>query len=109
VKDSIKLLEASMTIVLGGSNVDPNLLSKKKVFIIKECVARLCALEWGGTLSHLHMQMVVKFHISSLKMLNKVLKEWSRWDDPKKLDMSCIASSYKTLSYIHLLVWLASI
>ncbi len=104
MKDSKKLLEASMTIVLGGSNVDPNLLCKREMFIIKECLARLCALKRGGTLSHLHMQMVVKFHISSLKMLNKVLKEWSGWDDLKKLGMSCIASSYKTLAYIHLLV-----
>jgi hypothetical protein len=97
-----------MTIVLGGFNIDPSLLPKKEVFIIKECVVRFCALEMGGTLSHLHMQLVVKFHISSSKMLNKVLKEWSRWDDPKKWGMSCIASSYKTLAYIHLLVWLAT-
>jgi hypothetical protein len=98
-----------MSIVLGGSNVDPSLLFKGEVLIIKECVARLCPLERGGTLSHLHMQMVVKFHISSLKMLNMVLKEWLGWDDPKKLGMSCTASSYKTLAYIHLLVWLATI
>jgi hypothetical protein len=30
------------------------------------------------------MQMVVKLHISSLKILNKVLKERLGWDDPKK-------------------------
>jgi hypothetical protein len=109
MKDSKKMLEASMTIVLGRSNVDLNLLSKREVFIIKKCVARLCALERGDTLSHLHMQMVVKFHISSLKMLNKVFKEWLGWDDPKKLGMLCTTSSYKTLAYIHLLVWLATI
>jgi len=28
--------------------------------------------------------MVVKFHISSLKILNKVLNEELGWDDPKK-------------------------
>ncbi len=54
------------------------------MFIKKECVVRLCALERGGTLSHLHTQMVVKFHISSLKMLNKVFNERLGWDDPKK-------------------------
>ncbi len=43
-----------------------------------------CALERGGTLSHLHMQMVVKLHISSLKILNNVLKEKLGCDDPKK-------------------------
>ncbi len=73
-----------MTIVVGRFNVDPSLLFKMEMVIIKECVVGLCALERGGTLSHLHMQMVVKLHISSLKLLNKVFKEWLRWDDPKK-------------------------
>jgi hypothetical protein len=109
VKDSEKLLVASVTIVVGGSDVDPNLLSKMEVSITKECVAGLCALERGHIILHLHMQMVVKFHISSLKMLNKVFKEWLGWDDPKKLGMLCTTSSYKTLAYIHLLVWLATI
>jgi hypothetical protein len=76
MKDSEKLLVASVTIVVGGSDVDPNLLSKMEVFIKKECVASLCALERSRTFLHLHMQMGVKFHISNLKMLNKVLKEW---------------------------------
>jgi hypothetical protein len=49
-----------------------------------------CALERGGTLSHLHMQMVVKLHISSLKILNKVLKERLGWNDPKKKKKSTI-------------------
>jgi len=76
VNDSEKLLVASVTIVEGGSDVEPNLLSKMEVFIKKECVAGLCALERGRTLLHLHMQMLVKLHISKFKMLNKVLKEW---------------------------------
>jgi hypothetical protein len=79
-----KLLEANVTIVVGWFDVNPSLLSKMEMFIKKECVVGLCALERGGTLSHLHMQMVVKLHISSLKMLNKVFKEWLGWDDPKK-------------------------
>jgi hypothetical protein len=33
VKDSEKLLVASVTIVVRGSDVDPNLLSKMEVFI----------------------------------------------------------------------------
>jgi hypothetical protein len=74
-----------MTIVLGGFNVDPSLLSKREVFIIKECVVRLCALEMGGTLSHLHMQMVVKFHISSLKMLNKVSQRMAKVGSSKEM------------------------
>jgi hypothetical protein len=76
VKDSEKLLVASVTIVVGGSDVDPNLLSKMEVLIKKECVAGLCAFEKGCTFLHLHMQMVVKLHISNLKILNKVLKKW---------------------------------
>jgi hypothetical protein len=75
VKDSEKLLVASVTIVVGGSDVDPNLLSKMEVSITKECVAGLCALERGHIILHLHMQMVVKFHISNLKMLNKILSK----------------------------------
>jgi hypothetical protein len=74
VKDLEKLLEASMIVDVGGCDVDSSLLYKMKVF--KECVAGLCALKRGGTFLHLHIQMVVKLHISSLKMLNKVLKEW---------------------------------
>lgn len=54
------------------------------MFFIKKCVVKLCALERDGTLSHLQTQMVVKFQIWSLKMLNKVLNEQLRWDDPKK-------------------------
>jgi hypothetical protein len=76
VKDLKKLLEAYVTIVVGWFDVNPSLLSKMEMFIKKECVVGLCALERGGTLSHLHMQVVIKLHISSLKMLNKVLKEW---------------------------------
>jgi len=45
-----------------------------ELFIKKECVVKLYTLDKGGTLSHLHMQMGVKLHISSLKMLNKVFK-----------------------------------
>ncbi len=73
-----------MIIVVGLSDVDPSLLFKMEVFIKKKCVVGLCALKRGGTFSHLHMQMVVNLHISSLKMLNKVLKEQLGWDDPKK-------------------------
>jgi hypothetical protein len=70
-----KFLEAFVTIVVGGYDIGPTLLSKMKVFIRKECVARFCALERGGIHSHFHMQVVVKLHILSLKMLNKVVKE----------------------------------
>ncbi len=54
------------------------------MFIKKECVVGLCASERGETFSCLHTQMVVKFHISSLKILNKVLNEELGRDDPKK-------------------------
>jgi len=84
MKDLKFLLEANVTIIVGWFDVNPSLLSKMEMFIKKECVVGLCALERGGTLSHLHMQMIVKLHISSLKMLNKVLKEWLGWDDPNK-------------------------
>jgi hypothetical protein len=40
-------LEAFVTIAMGGYDIDPTLLSKMKVFIRKECVARFCALEGG--------------------------------------------------------------
>jgi hypothetical protein len=40
-----------MTIAVGGS--DANLM---EVLIKKECIVRLCALDRGGTLSHIHMQ-----------------------------------------------------
>jgi hypothetical protein len=75
VKDAEKLLDAFVIVEVGWFDVDPSLLSKMEVFIKKECVVGRCELEKGGTLSHFHMQMVVDFHISSLKMLKKVLKE----------------------------------
>jgi len=68
-------LDESFENFLGGYDINPTLLSKMKVFIRKECVARFCALKGGGIHSHFHMQMVVKLHILSLKMLNKVVKE----------------------------------
>jgi len=74
VKDVENLLEASMIVDVCGYDENFSLLSKMKVF--KECVVGLYALKRGGTFSHLHIQMVVKLRISSLKMLNKVLKEW---------------------------------
>jgi hypothetical protein len=82
MKDSKNLLKGSMTIVVGGSNANLNLLSSMEVFIIKKCVVRFCTLDRGGTFSHLHIQMVVKLHISSFKMLNKIFKEQLGWDDP---------------------------
>jgi hypothetical protein len=110
MKDSKKLLEAFMTIDVGEFDVDPSLLSKMEVFIKKKSVIEFFALQRGGILSHLHMQMIVKLHISSLKMLNKVLKERLSGMVQKKhqMSMSCTTSSYRTLVFIHLLVWLAT-
>jgi hypothetical protein len=109
MKDLNKLLEAYVTIVVGRFDVNPCLLFKMEMFIKKKCVVGFLALERGRTLSHHHMQMVVKLHISSLKMLNKILKEWLGGMIQRKhqMGMLCIASSYKT--FIHLLVWLATI
>ncbi len=44
--------------------------------------------------SHLHMQMVVKLHISNLKMLNKVLKErlGEMVKEKHQMSMSCTTS-----------------
>jgi hypothetical protein len=42
MKDSKKLLEVSMTVVVGGSDPDHNLFSKIEVFIKKKCNQILC-------------------------------------------------------------------
>jgi hypothetical protein len=54
-------LEAFVTITMGGYDIDPTLLSKMKVFIIKECVAKFCALKGGGIHSHFHYKWLSSF------------------------------------------------
>jgi hypothetical protein len=47
------------------------------------CVCGLYTLEWGGSLCHLHLQIVCKLHISSLT-LKQAVKCQFRWNDPVK-------------------------
>ncbi len=65
-----RYFEMFVTIRIIGSNI--NLLCK--FFLQNKCMFNLCSLEWGGSLFHLHLQMVSKFKTINLLSLHKVLK-----------------------------------
>jgi len=62
----MKTLEVSITISVGGSDVDVSLLHKINSFLVEETIAGKCSLERGGTAYHLHFQMVVRIQAISL-------------------------------------------
>lgn len=73
-RTSSKKIEATMTIAMGGMDVDIALLVKLKWFIEEQCIAGLCSVKIRGALTHKHLQMVVKGNFVSLPVLKKKIK-----------------------------------
>ncbi|MCO5558512.1 hypothetical protein L7F22_012097 [Adiantum nelumboides] len=61
-----KVMEASVTINVGGGDVDVALLTCMQEFLEKETLASICSVERGGTLLYLHLQMVIQMWFTSL-------------------------------------------
>lgn len=49
--------EVSVTITGGSFDIDPALLDRMYLFLTGACMAGMFALERGGTVSHLHLQV----------------------------------------------------
>jgi hypothetical protein len=67
----LEYFEALVTIAMEGVDVDIRLLVKMKNFIEEQCAARMCLIERGGALMHMHFQMAMKGNFTSLRALNK--------------------------------------
>lgn len=58
--EALKYFEASITIAVGGVDVDIKLLISLRMFIEDHCIVGFCVVERGGALTHKHLQMAVK-------------------------------------------------
>ncbi|KAI5075760.1 hypothetical protein GOP47_0009836 [Adiantum capillus-veneris] len=77
---SSRLMEVSVTVSVGGCDIDVALLASMHAFLERDTAAGLCALERGGTLFHLHFQMVMRLWTSSLVAANRKVKQYLGWD-----------------------------
>ncbi|MCO5576548.1 hypothetical protein L7F22_030360 [Adiantum nelumboides] len=78
-----RVIEASVTVSVGGSDVDVGLLPCMEEFLRKETCAGLCAVEWGGIAFNLHFQMVVRIWATLLIAINKKVRRYLGWDTDK--------------------------
>lgn len=53
----VKTMELSITVGVGGTNIDVSLLTKMDALLQSSCSVGVCSMERGGALSHLHFQM----------------------------------------------------
>ncbi|MCO5600128.1 hypothetical protein L7F22_054236 [Adiantum nelumboides] len=74
-----RVMEASITISVGGGDIDVGLLACVQTFLESETLAGICSVERGGTLLHLHLQMVVRMWSTSLVAINKMVKNYLGW------------------------------
>lgn len=63
---SFKYLKASVTIVMGGIDIDIALPMKLRKFIEENWMAWFCSVEQGGAWTHKHFEIVVRGTFSSL-------------------------------------------
>ncbi|MCO5583934.1 hypothetical protein L7F22_037852 [Adiantum nelumboides] len=78
-----RVIEASVTVSIGGSDIDVGLLSRMEEFLRNETCAGLCAVERGGIAFNLHFQMVVRIWATSLIAINKKVRRYLGWDTDK--------------------------
>ena len=65
-RGALKYFEASITIVVGGVDINMELLDSLRRFIEDHCIVGFCVVERGGALTHKHFQMTVKGNINKL-------------------------------------------
>ncbi|MCO5609496.1 hypothetical protein L7F22_063724 [Adiantum nelumboides] len=77
-----RLLEVSITISVGGGDIDVSLLACMNEFLKKETCADICSLERGGVAFNLHFQM----YDTSLHVLQMGRTKGPEWDFVQKLN-----------------------
>ncbi|MCO5571067.1 hypothetical protein L7F22_024798 [Adiantum nelumboides] len=78
-----RLMEVSVTVSLGGADIDVGLLLSIADFLTNETCASICVVERGGMAFNLQFQMVVRIWSTSLVAVNKKVKEYLGWDKCK--------------------------
>lgn len=73
-------MELSITVGVGGADIDVGLLSRMDAFLYSCSLAGVCFVERGGALLHLDFQMVVRVLASSIITMNKIMKRALGWD-----------------------------
>ncbi|MCO5572801.1 hypothetical protein L7F22_026560 [Adiantum nelumboides] len=100
----LKMFELSITVSMGGEDIDLDLFPKVKTFLEEECVARLCSVERGGIVFHLHFQMVVRIMASLIIAVNKKIKTHLGWDKSSPAganNVLCRALKQKNMHTFH--------
>jgi hypothetical protein len=75
-----RILEVSCTIAVGSVDIDMHLLQTVELFMERECISGLCALERGGVMARLHFQAVFKIMSTIPGEVSKLLKKYLGWD-----------------------------
>ncbi|MCO5546593.1 hypothetical protein L7F22_000022 [Adiantum nelumboides] len=83
-----KVMEVSATISVGGGDIDVALLGLIQEFLEKETLTGICSIERGGSLLHLHLQMVVRLWSNSLVVMNRMVKSVLMDEDIQPQDNS---------------------
>lgn len=63
----MKCIEASITIAVGGVDIDVRLLVDLRKFIEENCIAGLCSVERGGAVMYKHFQWVVRGNFTDVE------------------------------------------
>ncbi|KAI5058995.1 hypothetical protein GOP47_0025314 [Adiantum capillus-veneris] len=90
-----RLFELSITISVGGVDIDSGLLPVLKEFLEKETIAGMCSIEHGRNVFHLHFQMVVRIMSTSIIAVNKKVKTYLRWDRESHVDATVLCRALK--------------
>ena len=73
-------LEVSVTVSVGGADVERSLLPRMNSFLVERTHAGKCSLERGGAAFHLHFQMVARLQAKSTVAVSKLVKTYLGWD-----------------------------
>ena len=79
VLNPCSVFELSITVLIGGGDVNCWLLENINHFMVEKMLARKCLLERGGVTYHLHFQMVAQLEARSVLTIAKVMKEYLGW------------------------------
>ncbi|KAI5077599.1 hypothetical protein GOP47_0007423 [Adiantum capillus-veneris] len=90
-----RLFELSITISVGGADVDTGLLPVLKEFLEKETIAGICSIKHGGTVFHLHFQMVMRITSTSIIAVNKKVKTYLGWDRESPVGATVLCRALK--------------
>ncbi|MCO5551220.1 hypothetical protein L7F22_004719 [Adiantum nelumboides] len=90
-----RVIEASITVSVGGTDVNVGLLPCMEEFLRKETCAGLCAVERGGIVFNLHYQMVVRMWATSLISINKKVRQYLGWDSDKPVGALILCRALK--------------